>query len=549
MIEPFRYSAAASLLILLVPLQMASAVPTIDVGTHELLPDTPGQVVQIHVSGGDLVQGMNLFIMVANGGPELELIGELPPGAGIAGPAITFADAITGTIFASNNLGQNYVPDGDVDLPQIATVYAITQSGTVPAEGLLVTITLDTTGFFHGTFALSLTVLGVQSDFAGIPAQITDGFIVIPSDEVPSDDPPDNPPDDPPVPNLPPTADAGPDQTVNGATTVHLAGQGSDPELQSLTYAWRQLDGPAVVLSDPSSATPTFVAPSGLINTRLTFELSVSDGEHTTVDTVTIFVNSSQLLFSVDAGPDQSVAAGALVQLSAALSPQPLGTPAYEWFQTGGPSVILNGGNSSQASFTAPVGLANTWLAFEVRVFDGTYEAADTVRVMVNANTQYPAAYAGEDQAVDAGAAVQLTGSGTDPVGAGLTYAWVQIDGPEVVLSDAAIADPTFTAPSSLTASRLEFELRVSSGALTSADTVVVHVAAAPPVPPETPPTGGVPAEQDPGSAPAESANYQSTSSTTQSPWDFSSWSTTTLLVVGMALLILALLLLWLIWL
>ena len=185
---PVYCSVILSVFSLLGPVNPGMGVPTVVVGTHHLEPDTPDQVVEIHVSGGDAVQGLNLYVVVANGGPELELIeGGLPAGTGIPGPAITYVDTITDTIFASNNLGLDIVPDGDIEIPQVATVYTITASGTVPADGLLARVTLDTTSFLEGTYALSLTVLDYPSDFAGIPIDITDGLIVIDPADPPAD--------------------------------------------------------------------------------------------------------------------------------------------------------------------------------------------------------------------------------------------------------------------------------------------------------------------------------------------------------------------------
>ena len=78
--------------------------------------------------------------------------------------------------------------------------------------------------------------------------------------------------------NRPPVADAGSDQRVLQGSTVTLDGTGSsDPDGHRLYYSWRQERGPAVVLTDPTSATPAFPAPIDPGNLRLVFRLVVSD--------------------------------------------------------------------------------------------------------------------------------------------------------------------------------------------------------------------------------------------------------------------------------
>jgi|GEM_PF-6773898 len=93
--------------------------------------------------------------------------------------------------------------------------------------------------------------------------------------------------------NSAPIAEAGLMQTgIEPYSTVTLNGTGSyDGDADPLTYAWTQTAGPAVTLTGPSTASPTFTAPATISGTTLTFQLIVNDGTVNSVpDTVNIVV-------------------------------------------------------------------------------------------------------------------------------------------------------------------------------------------------------------------------------------------------------------------
>ena len=97
--------------------------------------------------------------------------------------------------------------------------------------------------------------------------------------------------------NHPPVVNAGSDHAVAQGAIVTLDGSRSmDPDSDPLTYQWVQRSGPAVALSNPTSATPYFTAPSGLSQDEvLTFELVVSDGHFVTLpDSVSVRVLTRQ---------------------------------------------------------------------------------------------------------------------------------------------------------------------------------------------------------------------------------------------------------------
>ncbi len=102
-----------------------------------------------------------------------------------------------------------------------------------------------------------------------------------------------------PIPDEPPVADAGDDQTVAPGVTVMLDGsRSSQPQFLALTYSWRQIAGPPVILSDTTGVNPTFTAPAVSTNTTLTFQLRVGVEHRPGSDTATVNV-----LVQVDANP------------------------------------------------------------------------------------------------------------------------------------------------------------------------------------------------------------------------------------------------------
>ncbi|NOR48555.1 MAG: hypothetical protein GQ533_11020 [Methanosarcinaceae archaeon] len=101
-------------------------------------------------------------------------------------------------------------------------------------------------------------------------------------------------------PNLPPVANAGPDQTVEQTcyqgADVTLDGSGSsDPDGDPLTYSWTWAGG------TDTGMTPTVSLPLG----TTTITLTVSDGELTATDTVDVnVVDTTPPVISVTVSPD-----------------------------------------------------------------------------------------------------------------------------------------------------------------------------------------------------------------------------------------------------
>jgi hypothetical protein len=301
----------------------------------------------------------------------------------------------------------------------------------------------------------------------------------------------------------PPTASAGSDFSVNeGQAGITLNGSGSaDPDEDSLTYAWEQVDDgtPLVTLAGATTAQPTFTAPVVAFGGEvLTFRLTVTANGVSAADTVSVSVVNRNHTPVADAGDDQSVAEGTTgVTLHGENSFDSDNDPfTRTWTQVSGPEVTLTGANSANPTFTAPIvdsggaaGVVAT-LVFELRVGDGfpadlpadgyAFDAdVDTVTVNVTNVNNAPAAAAGEDQTVNEQATVALNAGGSgDPDNDPLSFSWRQVGGPTVTLSGAGSSEPGFTAPFvSAGGADLLFEVTVNDGyGGTSTDLVVIHV-------------------------------------------------------------------------
>lgn len=183
-----------------------------------------------------------------------------------------------------------------------------------------------------------------------------------------------------------------------------------------------------------------------------------------------------------NAGPDQTVVSGALVTLDGSGSSDSDGTiNSYSWEQLSGTGVALSDTNAQKPTFTAPnvaKGSVLT-LVFRLRVYDDEMlSGMDTVSITVGSANEAPEANAGADQSVLTGTTVTLNGTGSsDPEGGALTYAWAQLSGTAVQLSDPSASSPSFTAPGEV--GTLVFQLTVTdSGQVSDTDTVTITVSA-----------------------------------------------------------------------
>jgi hypothetical protein len=201
--------------LLCLPVVAQSAL--IKVGSHELLPNTANQRVQIFISGNDMINADNLAASVGTGN-QFNLPNDVD-GPAITGNNVIGGGTFTNTIFTGNNLGnavsgatgptKRTVENGT----NAANGSAFDENGdptaffSVLANGLFGTLTFDTTGIFAGPVQKTWQLLMGQfnnvplgfgtSDIGTDPLTnkvvptIIDGTVFIPTGEL--DRPPDGP--------------------------------------------------------------------------------------------------------------------------------------------------------------------------------------------------------------------------------------------------------------------------------------------------------------------------------------------------------------------
>jgi len=257
-----------------------------------------------------------------------------------------------------------------------------------------------------------------------------------------------------PARNLPPVANAGPDQTVPIGQTVTLNGSGSsDPNSDPLTYSWSFVLRPAgsrAVLTNPTGVRPTFVAD---VAGAFTVQLIVNDGQVSgTPDSVLVTAATGNIRPVANAGTDQAVNVGQTVTLDGSGSSDANGNPlTYSWSfvsRPAGTAATLSDPASATPTFVADT--AGNYVV-QLIVNDGQVDSQpDSVIVAAAAANLRPVANAGPDQTVSVGQTVTLDGrASSDPDSNPLTHSWSFVSRPAgsgVVLTNATAAQPTFVA-------------------------------------------------------------------------------------------------------
>lgn len=246
-----------------------------------------------------------------------------------------------------------------------------------------------------------------------------------------------------------PLANAGADQNITLPTTsITLNGSGSDPDGGNVTFAWTQTSGPNT--ASLSGNTTADLTANSLVEGSYVFRLTVTDDENDSAfDEVSAIVaaEANTDIPLANAGANQNITLPTnSITLNGSGSDPDGGNVSFAWTQTSGPNTASLSGDTS-ADLMASSLLEGTYV-FRLTVTDDEDDSAnDEVSVIVSSEgtTDIPLVNAGADQNITLPTnSITLNGSGSDPDGGNVTFAWTQTSGPNMTsLSGDATTDLT----------------------------------------------------------------------------------------------------------
>lgn len=298
----------------------------------------------------------------------------------------------------------------------ITTILWTKKSGPTAVLTNANTLTLALSSLVAGTYTFTLTV----TDDDGASKQDDVIVTVLPATV-----------------NQAPIANAGANVFLTLPTnSVTINGIGSDTDGTIASYSWTKVSGPAGTAT--GTTTSTLQLSSLVAGTYIyTFTVTDDDGA-TSTDDVSIFVSSTNLLPTVNAGENQTVIQPASsVQLTATAADKDGSIATYAWTKQSGPTTTLVDANT--ATLTANSLLLGTYV-FRITVTDNSGATAfDEVIVTVIASTanQLPLVNTGNDREVFLPTnSIVISSTVSDPDGTISTYAWTQVSGPAALLSN-----------------------------------------------------------------------------------------------------------------
>jgi gliding motility-associated-like protein len=282
--------------------------------------------------------------------------------------------------------------------------------------------------------------------------------------------------------NQNPVANAGGNKTITLPTNfVILNGIGTDADGSITSYAWTKVSGPAATLTN---ATTSNLSLSGLVQGIYIFQLTVTDNNSAIASsqaTVTVNAAATNQVPFVNAGTTKTIFLPTNQVIITATASDPDGSiSTILWEKKSGGAATLT--NANALAVTASGLVAGTY-TFRITVTDNNGSTAfSEVVVNVLAGNQSPTANAGADQILTLPTNnIVLAGSGNDPDGSVIGYAWAKISGPTASLTNTNTATLNVT---NMLEGVYVFSLTVTdNNGATGSDLVIVTVNASVPVP------------------------------------------------------------------
>jgi K319L-like, PKD domain len=254
--------------------------------------------------------------------------------------------------------------------------------------------------------------------------------------------------------NNPPIADAGLNQNITTESQVMLNGSNSrDANGDLLSYSWSFSSKPATSQSAIVNSTLVNTSFTADVDGSYVVSLIVNDGKvNSAVDNVLIISSSINSMPVANAGVDQNVSMGSLVNLDGSNSSDANGDVlTYSWSLDSipaGSNAALNNNVLPNPNFTADLEGA---YRLTLIVNDGQLNSiADIINIISTTANTPPVANAGNNQSVTTGNTVNLNGSNSsDANGDILSYNWMMVSRPggsNAALDNNVIVNPSFTA-------------------------------------------------------------------------------------------------------
>ena len=275
-------------------------------------------------------------------------------------------------------------------------------------------------------------------------------------------------------PKLPLTVVASNDETVVANTVVNPRATVTNSN-GTPTYAWTQTSGPAIIITDANTATPSFTTPT--TSGTIVLEVTVTDNDNTPITDMVSY--QVQTAIKLTAGtPIRSVSEGNTVDLLASTT-DVNGTAAYAW------SVVSDGGTGVVTGDIANPALAHTSiyipavdqdriLVLEVIATDSANSATAKATVTINISDLKMRVDLGAGANIPSGQTGQLHANVTSGKGP-FSYAWTDSTPPS--LSATNTNNPSFTAPNVTHSVDLQFGVTVTDSLNnTASDSIIMTV-------------------------------------------------------------------------